>query len=211
MVRIAGLAAQVRAGVAMRSADGRTPQEQLDFVLEEVGRLQEDQQERLRTLREELEKESIEIVRASALSKPEKDWLENHFLETIFPVLTPLSIDPAHPFPFIPNLGFSIALQLARRLDSHPMTALLRIPVALKRFIQLPTEQQNAYRFITIEDAVSLFIGRLFPGYEVRGAGTFRIIRDSDIEVEEEAEDLVRVFETALKRRRRGRSYPYRV
>ncbi|OYR08958.1 polyphosphate kinase 1 [Brucella grignonensis] len=204
MVRIAGLAAQVRAGVAMRSADGRTPQEQLDFVLEEVGRLQEGQQERLRTLREELEKESIEIVRPSALSNLEKDWLENHFLETIFPVLTPLSIDPAHPFPFIPNLGFSIALQLARRLDGHPMTALLRIPVALKRFIQLPTEQQNAYRFITIEDAVSLFIGRLFPGYEVRGAGTFRIIRDSDIEVEEEAEDLVRLFETALKRRRRG-------
>jgi polyphosphate kinase len=204
MVRIAGLAAQVRAGVAMRSADGRTPQEQLDFVLEEVGRLQEGQQERLRTLREELEKENIEIVRASTLSKTEKDWLEGHFLETIFPVLTPLSIDPAHPFPFIPNLGFSIALQLARRLDGHPMTALLRIPVALKRFIQLPTEQQNAFRFITIEDAVSLFIGRLFPGYEVRGAGTFRIIRDSDIEVEEEAEDLVRLFETALKRRRRG-------
>lgn len=204
MVRIAGLAAQVRAGVALRSAYGRTPQEQLDFVLEEVGRLQEGQQACLRTLREELEKENIEIVRPSALSNTEKEWLESHFLETIFPVLTPLSIDPAHPFPFIPNLGFSIALQLARRLDGHPMTALLRIPVALKRFIQLPPEQQNAFRFITIEDAVSLFIGRLFPGYEVRGAGTFRIIRDSDIEVEEEAEDLVRLFETALKRRRRG-------
>ena len=203
MVRIAGLAAQVRAGVAARSADGRTPQEQLDFVLEEVGRLQEQQQERLHELRGELEKENIEIVRASALSKPDKAWLENHFLDTIFPVLTPLSIDPAHPFPFIPNLGFSIALQLARRLDNHPMTALLRIPTALRRFIQLPTDT-NAYRYVTIEDAVSLFIGRLFPGYEVRGAGTFRIIRDSDIEVEEEAEDLVRLFETALKRRRRG-------
>ncbi|ADZ65836.1 polyphosphate kinase [Brucella melitensis M28] len=183
MVRIAGLAGQVRAGIALRSPDGRTPQEQLDFVLEEVGRLQAEQQQCLRTLRKELEKENIEIVRPPALSKHEKEWLENHFLETIFPVLTPLSIDPAHPFPFIPNL---------------------RIPVALKRFIQLPTDQNNIYRFITIEDAVSLFIGRLFPGYEVRGAGTFRIIRDSDIEVEEEAEDLVRLFETALKRRRRG-------
>lgn len=204
MVRIAALAGQVRAGIALRSPDGRTPQEQLDFVLEEVGRLQAEQQQCLRTLRKELEKENIEIVRPPALSKHEKEWLENHFLETIFPVLTPLSIDPAHPFPFIPNLGFSIALQLARRADDHPMTALLRIPVALKRFIQLPTDQNNIYRFITIEDAVSLFIGRLFPGYEVRGAGTFRIIRDSDIEVEEEAEDLVRLFETALKRRRRG-------
>jgi polyphosphate kinase len=204
MVRIAGLAAQVRAGVALRSADGRTPQEQLDFVLDEVSRLQAEQQGRFRILRDELVQENIEIVRPSGLSEPEKEWLESHFLETIFPVLTPLSIDPAHPFPFIPNLGFSIALQLARRADNHPMTALLRIPVALKRFIQLPTDQQNVYRFITIEDAVSLFIGRLFPGYEVRGAGTFRIIRDSDIEVEEEAEDLVRLFETALKRRRRG-------
>jgi polyphosphate kinase len=194
MVRIAGLAAQVRAGVALRSADGRTPQEQLDFVLDEVSRLQAEQQGRFRILRDELVQENIEIVRPSGLSEPEKEWLESHFLETIFPVLTPLSIDPAHPFPFIPNLGFSIALQLARRADNHPMTALLRIPVALKRFIQLPTDQQNVYRFITIEDAVSLFIGRLFPGYEVRGAGTFRIIRDSDIEVEEEAEDLVRVF-----------------
>lgn len=203
MVRIAGLAAQVRAGVATRSADGRTPQEQLDFVLEEVGNLQEKQQARLRALREELAQENIEVVRPSALSDTEKQWLENHFLETIFPVLTPLSIDPAHPFPFIPNLGFSIALQLGRRADNHPMTALLRIPLALKRFIQLPSEQ-NTYRFVTIEDLVSLFIDRLFPGYEMRGVGTFRIIRDSDIEVEEEAEDLVRVFETALKQRRRG-------
>lgn len=204
MVRIAGLAAQVRAGVVMRSADGRTPEEQLNFVLEEVSKLQEEQQICLRKLRGELAKENIEIVRPSALSPAEKDWLEDHFLETIFPVLTPLSIDPAHPFPFIPNLGFSIALQLVRRLDNHPMTALLRIPVTLKRFIQLPSDEPNIFRFIRVEDAVSLFIGRLFPGYEVRGAGTFRIIRDSDIEVEEEAEDLVRLFETALKRRRRG-------
>jgi len=203
MVRIAGLAGQVRAGIATRSADGRTPQEQLEFVLEEVGKLQAAQQEKLHTLLEELSRENIEIVKPDALSSSEKIWLEGHFLETIFPVLTPLSIDPAHPFPFIPNLGFSIALQLARRADNQPMTALLRLPVALKRFIQLPTENGH-YRFISLENAVSLFIGRLFPGYEVKGAGTFRIIRDSDIEVEEEAEDLVRLFESALKRRRRG-------
>jgi polyphosphate kinase len=203
MVRIAGLAGQVRAGIATRSADGRTPQEQLEFVLEEVGKLQSAQQENLHILLGELAKEKIEIVKPDALSAEEKAWLEGHFLETIFPVLTPLSIDPAHPFPFIPNLGFSIALQLARRADNQPMTALLRLPTALKRFIQLPTENGHC-RFISLENAVSLFIGRLFPGYEVKGAGTFRIIRDSDIEVEEEAEDLVRLFESALKRRRRG-------
>ncbi|WP_425350193.1 RNA degradosome polyphosphate kinase [Phyllobacterium phragmitis] len=203
MVRIAGLAGQVRAGIATRSADGRTPQEQLDFVLEEVSNLQAAQQDNLHALLDELSRENVEIVKSDALRKNEKIWLENHFLETIFPVLTPLSIDPAHPFPFIPNLGFSIALQLARRADNQPMTALLRLPVALKRFIQLPAENGRC-RFISLENAVSLFIGRLFPGYEVKGAGTFRIIRDSDIEVEEEAEDLVRLFESALKRRRRG-------
>lgn len=203
MVRIAGLAGQVRAGIVTRSADGRTPQEQLDFVLAEVARLQANQQQELRALRHELEKEKIAIIRPDRLSESEKAWLETHFLETIFPVLTPLSIDPAHPFPFIPNLGFSIALHLLRRTDRQPMTALLRLPTTLKRFTLLP-QQENNYRFISLEDIVSLFIDRLFPGYEVDGAGTFRVIRDSDIEVEEEAEDLVRLFETALKRRRRG-------
>lgn len=204
MVRIAGLAGQVRAGVATRSADGRTPQEQLDFVLAEVATLQVAQQETLQMLRQELAQENIEIIRSDRLKKHDKKWLEHHFLDTIFPVLTPLSLDPAHPFPFIPNLGFSMALQLSRITDKHPMVALLRLPVALSRFVQIPSEA-GVYRFITLEDVVSLFIERLFPGYEVRGAGTFRIIRDSDIEVEEDAEDLVRHFETALKRRRRGR------
>jgi len=203
MVRIAGLAGQVRAGVVTCSADGRTTQEQLDFILAEVEQLQANQQKELKSLRKALQAENIAILRPKQLSRTAREWLENHFMDRIFSVLTPLSIDPAHPFPFIPNLGFSIALQLVRRTDRQLMTALLRLPATLTRFILLPDERKGTY-FITLEDTVSLFIGRLFPGYDVRGAGTFRIIRDSDIGVEEEAEDLVHLFETVLKRRRRG-------
>lgn len=203
MVRVAGLAGQVREGIAIKSPDGRTPEQQLELLLLEVSRLQEDQQASYSRLTELMRKEGIEIVRAQALNREEKARLEEHFMETIFPVLTPLSIDPAHPFPFIPNLGFSIALQLHHRRDKMEMTALLRLPVALRRFIRLP-HRKTSVRFITLEDVVGMFIGKLFPGYEVKGSGTFRIIRDSDIEVEEEAEDLVRLFESALKRRRRG-------
>jgi polyphosphate kinase len=204
MVRVAGLAGQVREHVAARSSDGRSPQEQLDHVLLETARLQAEQQNGLAALRKELVGAGIEIVRPDRLTKAEIEWLEDHFLETVFPVLTPLSIDPAHPFPFIPNLGFSMALQLAHHGDNKPMTALLRLPPALKRFHRLPEKADGKARFVMLEDLVSLHIGKLFPGYSVRGAGTFRIIRDSDIEVEEEAEDLVRLFESALKRRRRG-------
>jgi len=203
MVRVAGLAGQVRQGITARSADGRTPQQQLDQILIEVGNLQAEQQENLLTLLSLLKEERIELVRPDALLKDDKVWLEQHFQEAIFPVLTPLSIDPAHPFPFIPNLGFSIALQLRHNRNKEEMSALLRLPVALQRFIEL-RERKGVIRLITLEDVVAMFIGQLFPGYEVKGSGTFRIIRDSDIEVEEEAEDLVRLFESALKRRRRG-------
>ena len=168
-----------------------------------MGRLQEDQHQSLANLLVLLKAEGIESITADALTKDERDWLEEHFNEQIFPVLTPLSIDPAHPFPFIPNLGFSIALQLRHRRNGEEMSALLRLPVALKRFIRLP-DRKKCVRFIPIEETVDQFIGKLFPGYEVKGSGTFRLIRDSDIEVAEEAEDLVQFFETALKRRRRG-------
>ncbi|MDR6899522.1 RNA degradosome polyphosphate kinase [Rhizobium miluonense] len=203
MVRVAGLEGQVRQKILVRTPDGKTPAEQLDDILREIDNLQMEQQASLAVLQQYLAKEDILIVRPAALSDADRQWLHTEFEQAIFPVLTPLSIDPAHPFPFIPNLGFSIALQLKSMNGREPMTALLRLPPALDRFVRLP-DASNVIRYITLEDVVNIFIHRLYPGYEVQGSGTFRIIRDSDIEVEEEAEDLVRFFETALKRRRRG-------
>ncbi|QEE47324.1 RNA degradosome polyphosphate kinase [Rhizobium sp. WL3] len=203
MVRVAGLEGQVRQGIVIKSPDGKTPAEQLEDILKEIDNLQMEQQASLAVLQQYLAQEDILVVRPAALSEADRSWLATTFEESIFPVLTPLSIDPAHPFPFIPNLGFSMGLQLCSSRNGDPMTALLRLPTTLDRFIRLPDEA-NTIRYITLEDMVGLFINRLYPGYEVKGFGTFRIIRDSDIEVEEEAEDLVRFFETALKRRRRG-------
>lgn len=203
MVRVAGLAAQVRAHVTACSVDGYTPQKQLDFVLAEISKLQAHQLQEWNVLRNELKKNDIEIICSDDLSEIEKSWLEKYFLDKIFPILKPLPVDSMHPFPFIPNLGLSLALQLSRGADSHIRTMLLPISMLLRRFILFPQEG-NHFRFIASEDVIYLFIKYLFPHDEVNGIGTFRVIRDSDIEVEEEAEDLVHFFEKALKRRRCG-------
>jgi polyphosphate kinase len=203
MVRVAGLKGQQLLGVEECSADGLTPAQQLAAIAEEFDRLTGSQQVVWSQLREALGESGIRVIcEDEVIDQPTSEWLDNHFSEQIFPVLTPQAIDPAHPFPFIPNKGFSLIFDLKRLSDGEPIRELLMVPPTLPRFVRLPGE---GARYIAMETLIRRHIATLFPGYAILGHGAFRVIRDSDIEVEEEAEDLVRFFRSAIKRRRRGR------
>ena len=199
-VRVAGLRELVREGNATLSDDGLTAAEQLALVNADARRLMGAQQAVWNGLRREMELADITILSRSRVTRAEEEFLRRYFVEQVFPVLSPLAIDPAHPFPFIPNLGFSLAVELARESDGRQMQALLPIPQQIARFVPLP----GGKRFLRLEDLLLMHLPSLFPGYRDIGHCAFRVLRDSDIEVEDEAEDLVREFETALKRRRRG-------
>jgi len=202
-VRVAGLRELAVEGNTTPSDDGRTPTEQLRLINADARNLMQSQQAAWIALRDALEAEGISVVTRKALSDTDKEALNDIFLANVFPVLSPLAIDPAHPFPFIPNEGISLALQMKRVKDGRPLQALLPIPAQIDRFVKLPAPEGET-RVLPLEELLLLHITALFPGYKLTGSCTFRVLRDSDLEVEEEAEDLVREFETALKRRRRG-------
>ncbi|MFM7083884.1 MAG: RNA degradosome polyphosphate kinase, partial [Hyphomicrobium sp.] len=205
MVRVAGIYGQIAAGVTAVTQDGLTPQQQLLDINKFVTALVSEKQSIWQSLRRELEENGIKIIDPSALSIKEKEWLLTLFLTHIFPILTPIAADPAHPFPFILNKGLTIAVIMQRQNDNKTMSGVIPIPSQLERFIKISSEPEDekTLRFIPIEVMIGMFLDKLFTGFEIKSKGAFRVLRDSDIELQEEAEDLVRSFETLLKRRRR--------
>ena len=202
MVRVAGLKGQQLEGVDLRSADGLTPAQQLEAIGERVDSLMTEQQRVWHDLRDLMRKASISVLDLEPVDARTEKWLQGHFLEQVFPIITPQALDPAHPFPFIPNKGLSLFFDLVRHSDNEVVQELVILPATLARFVRVPGK---AARFIAIETLVRRYSHLLFPGFTVRDSGLFRILRDSDIEIEEEAEDLVRYYRTAIKERRRGR------
>jgi polyphosphate kinase len=201
MVRVAGLKGQHIAGITTRSQDGLTPAQQLEAIQERADKLMADQQVTWIALRRQLDEAGVAVIEPGDFEPGDRSWLEERFMADVFPVLTPLAIDPAHPFPFVANRGFGLVLELERIADGARLQALILIPASVDRFIRLPGER---VRFLPIEQMIALFLDHLFPGFVVEARGVFRVLRDSEVEIEEEAEDLVRLYESALKRRRRG-------
>lgn len=210
MVRVAGLAGQVRRGIDEVSIDGLTPSQQLALIRDDVVKLIDAQHEVLTELRGMLQDEGIRLIENGPLERCESEWLKHYFAEHVVPVITPQAIDPAHPFPFIANQGTGILFSLERISDGAEVTEMILVPTALPRFVRLGCTNGNGGKpgtatWISIEQLVRRKAMALFPGFRIKGSGVFRVLRDSDIEIEEDAEDLVRYFRTAIQRRRRGK------
>ncbi len=205
MVRAAGLYGQVAAGVSTLSTDGKTPSQQLTEINRFAAGLVADKQACWNNLKTELAQAGLRIVERQELSPQDLAWLEAEFMSHVFPILTPMNVDPAHPFPFIQNKGLTLAIEMANR-ENKAMSGLIPIPAQVDRFIRLPAGPQDpkSIRFIRMETVIGLFISELYPNFEIKSQGAFRVLRDSDVEFQEEAEDLTRAYETQLKRRRRG-------
>ena len=202
MVRVAGLAGQVRRQIEEISIDGLTPSQQLGAIHEAVVELELAQQEVRRDLMRQLAEKAIHNAGKERLDAAQNRWLKDYFLEHVMPVITPQAIDPAHPFPFIANQGIGILFSLARSADNEELMEMVLIPSVLPRFIRFPGDKAL---YISIEELIRRNAELLFPGFRVLGHGVFRVLRDSDLEIEEDAEDLVRYYRTAIQRRRRGK------
>ena len=201
MIRVAGLVGQVQRKIRSTSIDGQTPTQQLAAIRERVMALHREQRAVWSQLRTLLAEQGVVVADDDRIGQQAYDWLRRHFLDEIMPVLTPQAIDPAHPFPFVANGGLGVLFNLKRQADEEPMDAMVLLPPALPRFIRVAGEEAL---YISIESLVRRFAGLLFPGFAITNDCVFRVIRDSDIEIEEEAEDLVRTFRSAIQRRRRG-------
>ena len=201
-VRVAGLKEQQLENVAARSYDGQTPAQQLEKISAEADVLIAAQQRCWLELAALLGQSGVAVVAAYGLDDRERAWLRTQLAEQILPVLTPQAVDPSHPFPFVPNLGFALVFAMVDTTDGEAVSEVLMIPASVPRFIRLPG---NNSRFIATDDGIAANLDLLFPGFELIGAGAFRVLRDTDIEIEEDAEDLVRTFRSAIKQRRRGR------
>lgn len=206
MVRAAGVYGQIRAGVTTLSQDGMTPMQQLAAINKFVTGLVADEQSNWRTIKDELGVAGLHVLQPDDLTDSERAYLEKLFLSHIFPILTPIAADPAHPFPFILNKAMTIAVEMVRPIDGKTMNGLIPIPGQLERFIRLESnpDKPQEVRFVQLENVIGMHLTELFSGFEIKSQGTFRVLRDSDIEFQEEAEDLVRSYESQLKRRRRG-------
>ncbi len=201
MIRVAGLVGQVQRGIDRPAIDGRTPSQQLAAIREKLEMLSLWQQDIWRELHDLLGEADISIADEHKVKPAALDWLETYFIEEILPVITPQALDPAHPFPFVANEGMGLLFTLTRDADQEQIIEMILIPSALPRFVRVPGDEAI---YISIASLIHRFADKLFPGFTIVGDGLFRVLRDSDIEVEEEAEDLVRYFRSAIQRRRRG-------